>query len=137
MSQGKTPACVLVVEDDAWVRRMVVKWIERTGARVHAAEDGVEAMRILQQDRLRPDVILLDAEMPQLDGFGLLRLIALQPELAAIPCIMMSAGDPAWAARAHSLGAVDYLAKPFGPIALITTLAPYCGKAHTDGLQSA
>lgn len=137
MYRGKTPACMLVVEDDLWVRRMIVKWLERAGARVQVAGDGVEALRILEQDRVRPDVILLDVEMPHLDGLGLLTLIALQPELAAIPCVLMSGGDPAFAARARSLGAVDFLAKPFGPIALINKLTRCCPTAGFAGLQSA
>ena len=137
MYRGDSLTSALVVEDDPRVRGMIEKWLQRNGTQVHVAADGVEALRLLQQGRVRPDVILLDAEMPHMDGFSLLRRIALQPELAAIPCVMMSGGDPAWASLARSLGAVDFLPKPFGPSGLFATLAPYVRATSFAAAQSA
>lgn len=137
MYRGDSLTSALVVEDDPRVRGMIEKWLQRNGARVHVAEDGVEALRLLQHGRIRPDVILLDVEMPNMDGFSLLRRLALQPDLAAIPCIMMSGGDPAWASLARSLGAVDFLPKPFSPSGLLAMLAPYVRATGFAAAQSA
>lgn len=137
MYRGDALTSALVVEDEPMVRGMIEKWLQRNGIRVHVAADGAEALRLLQQGRIRPDVILLDAEMPNLDGFGLLRRIALQPDLQAIPCIMMSGGDPAWAAKARNLGAVDFLPKPFGPSVLLASLLPYCRATDFAAARSA
>ncbi len=107
---------VLVVDDSVFMRRMLSDMIARfPGYRVvGAAADGVEALRTIE--RLNPDVVTLDIEMPRLDGFGVLeRAMATRPR----PFVVLSAytGEGSVAAlRALDLGAVDVVAKPSGPV---------------------
>ncbi len=107
---------MLVVDDSVFMRRMLSDMIAQfPGYRVvGAAADGVEALRCI--DRLNPDVVTLDIEMPRLDGFGVLeRAMSTQPR----PFVVLSAytGEGSAAAlRALDLGAVDVVAKPSGPI---------------------
>jgi CheY-like chemotaxis protein len=83
---------LLLVEDDADVREVVVDLLRDRGFEVLAAEDGAEALSVL--DICRPDVILLDLTMPVLDGHGFLTVRATRPELAAIPVVLASAAPP-------------------------------------------
>jgi two-component system chemotaxis response regulator CheB len=107
---------VLVVDDSLFMRRMVSDMIERfPGYHVVAtAADGEEALRMVE--RHDPDLVTLDIEMPRLDGFGVLeRIMSTRPR----PCVVLSAytatGSEA-ALRALELGAVEFVAKPSGPI---------------------
>jgi two-component system chemotaxis response regulator CheB len=107
-------ATVLVVDDSVFMRRMVSDIIGRfPGFRVvGVAVDGNEALRSIE--RLDPDVVTLDIEMPRLDGFGVLqRVMSSRPR----PVVMLSGYTGANAAlRALELGAVEFVAKPSGPI---------------------
>jgi CheY-like chemotaxis protein len=101
---------ILVVDDDIVVRNMVREVLMDHGYSVWVAENGVEALDLLQQ--LTPDLILLDIAMPQMDGIEALRRVRNQcPE---VPVVMLTAyGDVETAALALRQGAVDYVPKPF------------------------
>jgi signal transduction histidine kinase/DNA-binding response OmpR family regulator len=110
-SDGAPRATVLLADDNADMRDYVRRLL---GGRheVVVAADGAEALRMIRQRR--PDLVLSDAMMPNLDGFGLLRAIRADPGLRDLPVILLSAraGEEA---RAEGLGAGadDYLIKPF------------------------
>jgi two-component system chemotaxis response regulator CheB len=109
-------ATVLVVDDSVFMRRMISDMIDRfPGFHVAGvAADGVEALRRLQE--LDPDVITLDIEMPRLDGFGVLeRVMSTRPRPVVVFSAYTDTGSAA-ALRALDLGAVDFVAKPSGPI---------------------
>ncbi|NIR46117.1 MAG: chemotaxis response regulator protein-glutamate methylesterase [Gemmatimonadetes bacterium] len=115
-SESGSIRSVLVVDDSIFMRRMISDMIERfPGYRVVAtAADGEEALRLIE--RHDPDLVTLDIEMPRLDGFGVLkRVMGSRPR----PCVVLSAytatGSEA-ALRALELGAVEFVAKPSGPI---------------------
>lgn len=90
---------ILVVDDDDAVRRLVATTLSREGLDLDQASDGVEALaRIAER---RPDVIVLDLEMPELDGFGVLERLREKPETRSIPVIVLSGRDVTPAERAR------------------------------------
>jgi DNA-binding response OmpR family regulator len=103
-------ASVLVVDDDADVRTLVCELLARAGYSVSEAPDGREALRLLYDER--PDLIVLDVSMPELDGWATLERIR---ELSSVPVVMLSAmGAELEKVRALRSGADDYVTKPFG-----------------------
>ena len=89
--------------------------------RVLEAANGVQALDEI--DRGNPDVILLDLNIPQLDGFGVLQHIRAKPQMADLPVIVLTArGDEEAEVRALEEGATDFLTKPFRPRALSARL---------------
>ncbi|HET7556286.1 MAG TPA: response regulator transcription factor [Gaiellaceae bacterium] len=103
-------ASVLVVDDDADVRTLVCELLARAGYAVSEAPNGREALRLLSDER--PDLIVLDVSMPELDGWETLERIR---ELSTVPVVMLSAlGAELEKVRALRGGADDYVTKPFG-----------------------
>jgi DNA-binding response OmpR family regulator len=103
-------ASVLVVDDDADVRSLVSELLARAGYAVSQAPNGREALRLLYDQR--PDLIVLDVSMPELDGWATLERIR---ELSDVPVVMLSALDAELEkVRAFRGGADDYVTKPFG-----------------------
>ena len=108
--KGMKQVRVLVVDDDPDVRGLVRDLLERDGATVREAGDGREALRLLYD--ARPDVIVLDVSMPELDGWQTLERIR---DLTDIPVMLLTARD-AELEKVRGLrgGADDYVTKPFG-----------------------
>ena len=113
---------VLVVDDDPHVRPVLVRLLQRHGLRVSNVGDGYSALAAA--DTQRPDLILLDVQMPGLDGFEVLRRLKASPETAHIPVIILTANDLSEAARSHgyTLGVQAYLEKPVSYERLISTV---------------
>ncbi|MGH8236103.1 MAG: hybrid sensor histidine kinase/response regulator, partial [Steroidobacteraceae bacterium] len=113
----------LVVDDSITVRRVTQRLLERHGMRVMTAKDGVDALSILQ-DHL-PDVILLDIEMPRMDGYELASQVRADARLADIPIVMITSrvGEK-HRARAIELGVNDYLGKPYQENQLLDAIDP-------------
>jgi CheY-like chemotaxis protein len=106
--RGAAPGTVLVVDDDAGVRDLVARTLQREGFRVATAPSGQEALRLARE--ARPDVITLDVLMPGLDGWSVLGALKADPALAAIPVIMLTLVDDR--GLGYALGAAEYLTKP-------------------------
>jgi DNA-binding response OmpR family regulator len=103
-------ARILVVDDDPDVRGLVRELLERAGARVADAADGRQALRLLYD--VRPDVIVLDVTMPEMDGWQTLERIR---DLVEVPVLMLTARDTELEkVRGLQAGADDYVTKPFG-----------------------
>jgi chemosensory pili system protein ChpA (sensor histidine kinase/response regulator) len=102
----------MVVDDSITVRRVTQRLLERNGMRVLTANDGLEALSLLQEHV--PDVILLDIEMPRMDGYEVAAHVRNDPRLADVPIIMITSrvGEK-HRARAIELGVDDYLGKPY------------------------
>ena len=102
-------ATVMVVDDEAAVRRVLVMRLQLAGYRVICAEDGEEALSLFHQEQ--PDLVVLDVMLPKLDGFAVCRRLRAE---SCVPIIFLSALD-AIAERVSGLdlGADDYLPKPF------------------------
>jgi GAF domain-containing protein/CheY-like chemotaxis protein len=114
---------ILVVDDDATVRDLVTRYLERAGFAVVAARGGREGLRLVRE--LRPAAVTLDIMMPDLDGWTVLAAIKGDPALASIPVVLMSIVDQK--NRGYALGAVDYLVKPVDRVKLVKTLTSICG----------
>jgi len=118
MTQKFKDMSILIVDDDELNRYTLARRLTRDGhANLGMAGNGVEALAAMRQDKF--DLVLLDIMMPELDGFGVLEAMKVDPALAGIPVIVISANDDsANFVRAIELGAVDYLSKPFDPVLL-------------------
>jgi adenylate cyclase len=103
---------VLVVDDDALNRRLLTATLAREGLRTTAATDGNEALKAIKDDA--PDVVLLDIEMPGVDGFEVLERIKADEATRHLPVIMISGlDDTESVVRCLEIGADDFLPKPF------------------------
>lgn len=99
---------VLVIDDDAATRDLLARFLTREGFAVRTAPDGRSGLHLARE--MRPDAILLDVMMPRLDGWGVLSALKAEPDLAAIPVVMVTVVQER--GLAFSLGAADYLNKP-------------------------
>jgi len=127
---------VLVVDDDPLNRRLLEHSLVADGHAVLTADNGIEA---LEQLRLhRPDIVLLDVLMPELDGFGVLEQVKADAELRDVPVIMISAlEDVDSVIRCIELGAEDYLPKPFDPVLLRARMNAGLNKRRVHELEQA
>ncbi len=113
---------VLVVDDDPMMLELVVTRLELAGYNVATARDGHEALNRLPH--VKPQAMLLDVNMPRLDGFGVLSHLKLTNRLAGLPVMVLTArNQPSDVERAISLGARDFLAKPFKDNQLLLRVA--------------
>ncbi len=102
----------MVVDDSITMRRVSQRLLERSGLRVVTANDGVDALEKLEDEI--PDIVLLDIEMPRMDGYEFAKNLRNNPETAKIPVIMItSRSGEKHRARAIELGVNDYLGKPY------------------------
>ncbi len=114
---------VMIVDDSVTVRKVTSRLMERQGWEVATAKDGVDAMDQLQEQELRPDVVLLDIEMPKMDGFEVLRSVRRDDNLKDLPIIMItSRTGEKHKEQAMALGVNQYLGKPFQEANLIATI---------------
>ena len=113
----------LVVDDSITVRRVTQRLLERNGMRVLTAKDGMDAVSLLQENL--PDIILLDIEMPRMDGYEVAAHVRSDPRLKHIPIIMITSrvGEK-HRARAIELGVDDYLGKPYQENQLLDAIEP-------------
>ncbi len=103
---------VLLVEDEDALRRVMKDLLEREGFVVFEAADGVVALD--EVDRLAPDLVVLDLNLPRLDGYGVLSHLRARPATQKLPVIVLTAkGDEESEVRVFEYGASDYLTKPF------------------------
>ena len=112
-------ATILVVDDEAAVRRVLVMRLQLSGYRVLCAEDGEEALELFHREE--PDLIVLDVMLPKLDGFAVCRRLRAE---SCVPIIFLSAVEAISERVAGlDLGADDYLPKPFSPKELEARIA--------------
>jgi CheY-like chemotaxis protein len=115
-------ARVLLAEDNAINRELMCELLNGTGIRVEVAEDGRQALELLHSQRF--DAVLMDCQMPVMDGYEATRLLRRQPHLQGLPVIAMTAsamvGDRE---KALAAGMNDYIAKPIDIEELSATLA--------------
>jgi chemosensory pili system protein ChpA (sensor histidine kinase/response regulator) len=103
---------IMVVDDSVTVRKVTTRLLERNGYAVVQAKDGVDAMSKLED--VHPDLMLLDIEMPRMDGFEVATLVRHNPRLSYLPIIMItSRTGEKHRERAYSVGVNGYMGKPF------------------------
>jgi len=113
---------VFVAEDDRGVLDLIVTRLTLAGYDTAYGRDGWEAIQGIQLTR--PAAIVLDINMPNLDGFGVLDALRKKPPLAAIPVMVLTARNaPGDVQRAMALGARDFLTKPFDDVQLLARIA--------------
>ncbi|OGN93103.1 MAG: guanylate cyclase [Chloroflexi bacterium RBG_13_50_21] len=117
MSRNVTPGHLLVVDDNKVNRLLLGRGLEGQGHRVAFAENGRQALEILHQNEF--DLMLLDIQMPEMDGYQVLEKVANDLELRDIPVIVTSALEELDSVvRCIEMGAEDYLIKPINPVLL-------------------
>ena len=126
-AHGQPASKVLLVDDEDSLRKVMRDLLERDGYVVTEARDGVQALD--QVDRVGPDIIVLDLNLPGLDGYGVLSHLRSRPATANIPVIVLTAkGDEDNEVRVFELGADDFLTKPFRARALSARLEAVLGR---------
>lgn len=112
------PKKILIVEDDADIAKLVKLYIEKAGFHGNIAESGVEALRLIKSER--PDLLILDLMLPEIDGIEVCKRIRTVPDTALLPIIMLTAkAEESDTIIGLELGADDYVTKPFSPKALV------------------
>jgi DNA-binding NarL/FixJ family response regulator len=120
---------VLVVDDSPETLSVLIEAIESAGMTALVARDGTAALSLI--DRVLPDVILLDAVMPGIDGFETCRRLKSMVALTAIPVIFMTGlSDSAHVLEGLRAGGVDYLTKPINPDELVARIAIHVANAR-------
>jgi CheY-like chemotaxis protein len=108
---------LLVVDDNSMNRIMLSRYLAKLGYSATLVENGHQALEKLQSEPF--DLVLLDVEMPEMDGYQVLERLKANPRLRDIPVIMISAVEELESVvRCIELGAQDYLPKPFNPVLL-------------------
>lgn len=118
---------ILVVDDSVTVRKVTSRFLERQGFNVAVAKDGIDAIEILQD--MIPDMILLDIEMPRMDGFEVATQVRHSKRLQHIPIIMItSRTGEKHRERALEIGVNDYMGKPFQEQELLNKIQHILGQ---------
>jgi phosphoserine phosphatase RsbU/P len=124
-------ATVLVVDDSPVNLQVLVRTLHGTGHRILAARDGRNALDIVR--RARPDLVLLDVMMPEIDGFEVCRAIKADPEAQDTVVIFLSAlGDVSDKVSGLQLGAVDYITKPIQAEEVLARVATHLTRQHLE-----
>lgn len=112
---------ILVIEDETSLRQLVVEALKISGYSAVGAADGLEGLDMLRRDR--PDLVLCDITMPELDGYEVLREIRSDPSTQTLPVVFLTAlGSREDMRRGMELGADDFLVKPFATQELLATV---------------
>jgi two-component system, chemotaxis family, chemotaxis protein CheY len=128
-SSGTRSFCVLVVDDDASIRRMIIAALRREGYRFLEAANGREALDFMRAEK--PDVVVLDLMMPMVSGWDVLRERVNEPSLASIPVIIVSANRDAELSSAIDKGICAFLPKPFD-IGALSALVRSCVQSEAQ-----
>ena len=132
----KTPARILVVEDERDIAALVAYHLTKEGYRVRTAEGGTEALEAAAAER--PDLLVLDLMLPGFSGYEVLQEVRRRPELAEIPVVVLTARrDEADRVKGLELGADDYVTKPFSPRELVLRVAAVLRRAQSPAVAGA
>jgi DNA-binding response OmpR family regulator len=123
---------ILVIEDDPDIRGLVVALVERAGMRTREAADGRAGVRAFFEER--PDLVVLDISLPELDGWQVLGRIR---DLSEVPVLVLTAeGEQVQKVRGLEGGADDYVTKPFGSEELVARIRALLRRSpHGDGQE--
>lgn len=133
--QSPRPPLILIVDDESKIRRLLSKELEANGFDVICAGDGSQALDVFAQASPKPDLVLMDVMMPDMDGFECARRL---PRTSDVPVIYLSArNEPSFKLRAFELGADDYITKPFLMDELIARIRAVMRRSQHTPEQSA
>ncbi len=132
---GERARQVLVVDDDEDIRMLVAELLRVNGYEVVGAASGVQALALFEAGA-RPDLVLLDVQMPDLDGWGTLRGIRALPEVGDVPVVLCTVkSGPVDTALAQALGCDGYVVKPFVITHLVEEVAAVLARTPEDRQQ--
>ena len=110
---------ILIVEDEADIAQLVKLYLEKDGFRTTTAATGAEGLKLIKTDR--PDMVILDLMLPEMDGLEIFKKIRSVPDTALLPILMLTAkAEESDTIIGLELGADDYVTKPFSPKVLVT-----------------
>jgi DNA-binding response OmpR family regulator len=125
-----TMSIILVADDDRDIRDLVVFKLKQAGHRVLWADDGVRALDTIRAER--PDLVILDVMMPGLSGVDVTRELRSDSDLAGVRVILLTARAQEGDVQAgFSVGADDYVVKPFSPRELMSRVNAILARART------
>lgn len=123
---NRAPRLILVVDDEARMRRFIRMNMELEGYQIIEAANGLEALEQIRQ--YNPDLVVMDVMMPEMDGFETLRLLR---EISTVPVILLTVkSDEEDKIQGLGLGADDYITKPFSPRELISRITAVLRRAE-------
>jgi two-component system, OmpR family, phosphate regulon response regulator PhoB len=129
----RTPARILVVEDERDIAALVAYHLTKEGYRVRTAEGGQEALEAVAADK--PDLMLLDLMLPGFSGYEVLQEVRRRPDLADVPIVVLTARrDEADRVMGLELGADDYVTKPFSPRELVLRVQAVLRRAQSPAV---
>jgi DNA-binding NarL/FixJ family response regulator len=129
MEKGKMMKRILVIEDQAPMRRNIALLLEMEGFQVSTAANGKAGLEAAKREP--PDLVLCDVMMPELDGYGVLQMLRAEPKLATTPFIFLTAkGDKEDVRVGMNFGADDYLTKPVIREDLLAAVQARLGRAE-------
>ena len=109
--------CILIVDDESRMRKLIKDFLTVKGYKILEAEDGEKALQVFEENSEKIDLILLDVMMPKLDGWSVLRQIR---QTSKVPIIMLTArGEEQDELFGFELGVDEYISKPFSPKILV------------------
>ena len=124
--ENTAPQLILIVDDELRMRRFIRMNLELEGYQVIEAENGIQALDQIRQ--FNPDLAIMDVMMPEMDGFETLRLLR---EISTMPVILLTVrNDEEDITHGLSLGADDYITKPFSPRVLTSRVGAVLRRAH-------
>ncbi|MDH5632287.1 MAG: Hpt domain-containing protein [Gammaproteobacteria bacterium] len=133
-STEKRPPIVMVVDDSLTVRKITSRHLHKRGMEVHTAKDGLDAVEQLRE--IVPDVMLVDIEMPRMDGYELTSRIRAESGLKHIPIIMITSRAGAkHKEKALSLGVDIYMSKPYQEDTLLANIEQMLNYRHEDNVS--
>ncbi len=117
---------ILIADDNENIREALTYLLEDEGYKLWLAKDGAEALA--KASDIRPDILFLDIMMPEMSGYEVCRIIKSDPDLKGIYVIMLTAkGQSAEQERGRSVGADEYIIKPFSPMEVLAKVKKIFG----------
>src|SRR3989338_1307587 len=126
---------ILIIEDDVFLGDVLLERLKKEDFRVYLSRDGVEGLEKIK--KLKPDLILLDIILPNMNGYEILEAKQKDPEIEKIPVIVISnSGQPVEINRALELGVKDYFVKAqFDPEEVLVKVRAFLEKEKADGVS--
>lgn len=122
------PKKIMVVDDEPYIARVIKFKLEQEGYIVISANDGITGLNKIREEK--PDLVLLDVMMPGMTGYEVCQKIKGDAELAGIPVVILTAkGQERDREQGFSMGASDYITKPFSPNRLLELVKSIIGEA--------
>lgn len=135
LTTPKRPPLVMVVDDSVTVRKVTTRLLERQGMQVITARDGLDA--VAQLEEKVPDIMLLDIEMPRMDGFEVATRVRHDERTKHLPIIMItSRSGEKHRERALAIGVNEYMSKPFMDVKLIKSISDLLPTFEVNLLES-